>query len=333
MTEDTVTPMMAQYLEIKAQNAGALLFYRMGDFYEMFFDDAVAAAAALDIALTKRGFHMGEPIAMCGVPIHAAEGYLLTLIRKGFRVAIAEQMEDPAEAKKRGSKSVVRRDVVRLVTPGTLTEDSLLEARRSNYLCAFAEVRDEGALAWADISTGEFRVMPCPPARLSAELARLAPREVLVSESREAVWAEVVREAGAAMLVWQGGQSGTIGGGALEWLAIGRARELLATGGTRLDRQALGPNLGQCCGGAVTLLTEVYDARTLPEGAEVVAGGEALQGEGFFIQPTVLVNTRPDMKVVREEIFGPVLAIMPYDSEAEAVAIAFREFAIAIWAQ
>ncbi|MFN7052712.1 MAG: DNA mismatch repair protein MutS, partial [Gemmobacter sp.] len=163
--------MMAQYLEIKAGYADAILFYRMGDFYEMFFDDAVAASGALDIALTKRGTHMGEPIPMCGVPVHAAEGYLLMLIRKGFRVAIAEQMEDPAEAKKRGSKSVVRRDVVRLVTPGTLTEDSLLEARRHNYLAAFAEVRDEGALAWTDISTGELRVMPCPRARLSPELA------------------------------------------------------------------------------------------------------------------------------------------------------------------
>jgi DNA mismatch repair protein MutS len=157
----------------------------MGDFYEMFFDDAVAAAEALDIALTKRGFHLGEPIAMCGVPVHAAEGYLLTLIRKGFRVAIAEQLEDPAEAKKRGSKSVVKRDVVRLVTPGTLTEDSLLEARRHNFLAALAEVRDRGALAWADISTGEFRVMACPLARLGPELARLAPREVLVARQRE----------------------------------------------------------------------------------------------------------------------------------------------------
>ena len=181
MTDDNVTPMMAQYLEIKAQNPGALLFYRMGDFYEMFFDDAVAAAEALDIALTKRGKHLGEDIAMCGVPVHAAEGYLLTLIRKGFRVAIAEQLEDPAEAKKRGYKAVVRRDVVRLVTPGTLTEESLLEARRHNFLAAFAEVRDEAALAWADISTGEFRVMPCPAVRLGPELARLAPREVLVS--------------------------------------------------------------------------------------------------------------------------------------------------------
>ena len=190
---------MAQYLEIKARNPGALLFYRMGDFFEMFFEDAVAASAALDIALTKRGFHQGEPIAMCGVPVHAAEGYLLTLIRKGFRVAIAEQMEDPAEAKKRGSKSVVRRDVVRLVTPGTLTEDSLLEARRHNFLAAFAEVRDEAALAWCDISTGELRVMPCPALRLGPELARLAPREVLVSEARSQDHAEIIADMGAAL--------------------------------------------------------------------------------------------------------------------------------------
>ncbi len=199
MTDDATTPMMAQYLEIKAQYPGALLFYRMGDFYEMFFDDAVAASEALDIALTKRGFHAGQPIAMCGVPHHAAEGYLLTLIRKGFRVAIAEQMEDPAEAKKRGYKSVVRRDVVRLVTPGTLTEDSLLEARRHNYLAAYSVVRNEAALAWADISTGELRVMLCPLVRLGPELARIAPREVLVSEAQEAELAGLVAESGAAI--------------------------------------------------------------------------------------------------------------------------------------
>src|SRR6056300_1857413 len=149
-----VTPMMAQYLEVKARHADALLFYRMGDFYEMFFDDAVAAAQALDIALTKRGQHLGQDIPMCGVPVHAAEGYLLTLIRSGFRVAVCEQMEDPAEAKRRGSKSVVKRDVVRVVTPGTLTEESLLEARRHNYLAAYADVRGQSALAWVDISTG-----------------------------------------------------------------------------------------------------------------------------------------------------------------------------------
>lgn len=177
-----VTPMMAQYLDIKAQYPDALLFYRMGDFYELFFDDAVAAAEALDIALTKRGKHDGEEIPMCGVPHHAAEGYLLTLIRKGFRVAVGEQLESPAEAKKRGYKAVVKRDVVRLVTPGTLTEDSLLEARRHNFLVAFSELRDEAALAWADISTGAFHVMPISRARLSPELARLAPSELLVSD-------------------------------------------------------------------------------------------------------------------------------------------------------
>ncbi len=193
------TPMMAQYLEIKAQYADALLFYRMGDFYEMFFDDAVAAAAALDIALTKRGKHLGEDIPMCGVPVRAAEGYFLTLIRKGFRVAVCEQMEDPAEAKKRGSKSVVKREVVRLVTPGTLTEDSLLESRRHNFLASFSEVRDKAALAWVDISTGAFHVMACPPARLGPELARLTPQEIVISESLEGNYAELVTESGAAL--------------------------------------------------------------------------------------------------------------------------------------
>ncbi|MBV2359421.1 DNA mismatch repair protein MutS [Thalassococcus sp. CAU 1522] len=177
--------MMAQYLEIKAQYPDALLFYRMGDFYELFFDDAAAAAEALDIALTKRGKHAGEDIPMCGVPVHSAEGYLLTLIRKGFRVAVCEQMESPAEAKKRGSKSVVRRDVVRLVTPGTLTEESLLDARRHNYLAALSCVRDDWALAWCDISTGAFRVMRLGRARIGAELARLSPSELLTTESTE----------------------------------------------------------------------------------------------------------------------------------------------------
>ena len=199
MTDDATTPMMAQYLGIKAQNPGALLFYRMGDFYEMFFDDAWAAAEALDIALTKRGFHQGADIPMCGVPVHAAEGYLLTLIRKGFRVAIAEQMEDPAEAKTRGSKSVVKRAVVRLVTPGTLTEDALLEPRRHNYLAAYAQVRDEAALAWADISTGELRVMACPLVRLGPELARLAPREVLVAEGNGADVTAIIADLGTAL--------------------------------------------------------------------------------------------------------------------------------------
>lgn len=198
-TKATVTPMMAQYLEIKADHPDALLFYRMGDFYEMFFDDAVAASEALDIALTKRGKHEEQDIPMCGVPHHAAEGYFLTLIRKGFRVAVCEQMESPAEAKKRGYKSIVKREVVRLVTPGTLTEDSLLDARRHNFLAAYHIVRDEGALAWVDISTGAFHVMPCPGPQLGPELARLTPREVIVVDGSEASWAETVSESGAVL--------------------------------------------------------------------------------------------------------------------------------------
>ncbi|MEM9970207.1 MAG: DNA mismatch repair protein MutS [Pseudomonadota bacterium] len=197
--------MMAQYLEIKSEHPDALLFYRMGDFYELFFDDAVAAAGALDIALTKRGKHLGDDIPMCGVPVHSSESYLLALIRKGFRVAVCEQLEDPAEAKKRGSKSVVKRGVVRLVTPGTLTEDSLLQARRHNFLAAYAQIRDAAALAWVDISTGELRSLALTPARLSPELARLAPREVLLSEALVGDLEETVTDFGAAATPLPGG--------------------------------------------------------------------------------------------------------------------------------
>jgi DNA mismatch repair protein MutS len=177
------TPMMAQYLALKAAHADYLLFYRMGDFYELFFADAAKAAEALDIALTKRGKHQGEDIPMCGVPVHAAESYLEKLIRKGHRVAVCEQVEDPAEAKKRGSKSVVKREVVRLVTPGTLTEDSLLEARASNLLAALGRSGADFAIAAADMSTGEFSVGAVGRDEIATELARLAPRELLVPDA------------------------------------------------------------------------------------------------------------------------------------------------------
>ncbi len=177
------SPLMAQYLAIKEANPDSLLFYRMGDFYEMFFDDAARAAAALDIALTKRGKHLGRDIPMCGVPVHAAEVYLARLIRKGFRVAICEQVEDPAEAKRRGAKSVVRREIVRIVTPGTLTEETLLEARQSNYLAAIARADGGLALAWIDVSTGALAASPLAAAALAGELARLRPGEILVSET------------------------------------------------------------------------------------------------------------------------------------------------------
>ena len=180
---EAATPSMAQFLEIKAAHPGYLLFYRMGDFYELFFEDAVRAAEALDIALTKRGKHRGNDIPMCGVPVHAAEQYLEKLIRKGFRVAVCEQMEEPAEARKRGSKAVVRRDVVRLVTPGTLTEDSLLDARTANVLAALGHAGSSFAIAATDISTGEFRVSAVVPNEIATELARLSPKEILVPDN------------------------------------------------------------------------------------------------------------------------------------------------------
>jgi DNA mismatch repair protein MutS len=190
------TPLMAQYLEIKRAHPDCLLFYRMGDFYELFFEDAVRAAAALDITLTRRGKHEGEDIAMCGVPVHAADAYLARLIRQGFRVAVCEQMEDPAEARKRGGKSPVRRAVVRIITPGTLTEDTLLDARRHNYLAALAEAGGTLGLAWLDLSTGDVETQELLPTALAAALARLAPGEILLPERLAgrpdlfALWAE-----------------------------------------------------------------------------------------------------------------------------------------------
>ncbi|MDD9929610.1 MAG: DNA mismatch repair protein MutS, partial [Rhodospirillaceae bacterium] len=176
------TPMMVQYLAIKEEHQDYLLFYRMGDFYELFFDDAVAASAALDIALTKRGHHKGEDIPMCGVPVHSADAYLSKLIEKNFKVAVCEQTEDPAEAKKRGPKSVVNRQVVRLVTQGTLTEDSLLDARAHNHLAALADAGGQIGFAWLDISTGEFTVQPVAVGDLAAALSRVAPGELLAPE-------------------------------------------------------------------------------------------------------------------------------------------------------
>src|SRR5499425_2354710 len=183
------TPVMEQFIEIKAAHPDCLLFYRMGDFYELFFEDAEVAARALGIVLTKRGKHLGRDIPMCGVPIHRADEYLHRLIALGHRVAVCEQLEDPAEAKKRGSKSVVRRDVIRVVTPGTLTEDTLLDAKRNNYLLAIARARasiaeeSRFALAWIDISTGEFRIAECDRAGLAADIARLEPGEIIVSDA------------------------------------------------------------------------------------------------------------------------------------------------------
>ncbi|MFT5539670.1 MAG: DNA mismatch repair protein MutS, partial [Alphaproteobacteria bacterium] len=181
-SETAITPMMVQYLAIKKAHPDSLLFYRMGDFYELFFEDAINASRTLDIALTHRGKHQGVDIPMCGVPVHSHGSYLARLIREGFKVAVCEQIEDPAEAKKRGAKSVVARDVVRLITPGTLTEETLLDHTRNNFLVALADAQGAMALAWLDISTGEFVIGSVTPAALSAEIARLAPGEILLSE-------------------------------------------------------------------------------------------------------------------------------------------------------
>ena len=196
-----LTPMMAQYFEIKAANPDCLLFYRMGDFYELFFDDAEVASRALGIVLTKRGKHDGEDIRMCGVPIERADDYLNRLIALGHRVAVCEQLEDPAEAKKRGAKSVVKRDVIRLVTPGTITEERLLEPGRARLLVAVQRLRtSEGracyGLAALDLSTGAFALSETDEAGLAAEIARLEPSEIVASQGvyDEAPFARLIAE-------------------------------------------------------------------------------------------------------------------------------------------
>ncbi len=191
MTETSAnpTPVMAQYLQIKSEHKDYLLFYRMGDFYELFFDDAITASRALDIALTKRGKDKGQDIPMCGVPFHAYESYLAKLIRQGYKVAICEQMEDPQEAKKRGYKSIVKREVVRLVTPGTLTEDPLLDAKKNNFLLTLSKLGDTLGVAWLDISTGDFFLQEIvlkgkdEAVVLSNLLSKLSPVEILVSDA------------------------------------------------------------------------------------------------------------------------------------------------------
>ena len=186
---ENATPAMAQYIEIKHANPDCILFYRMGDFYELFFEDAELASRALGIALTKRGKHEGEDIPMCGVPVHAADDYLQKLIALDFRIAVCEQLEDPSEAKKRGSKAVVKRGVVRLVTPGTITEESLLDPGANCFLSAVSmiEQKDSGekyyAIAWADISTGVISTLETNAEKLSTDLCAIQPKEIIASET------------------------------------------------------------------------------------------------------------------------------------------------------
>lgn len=177
-----LTPMLQQYFDIKQHYPDCLLFYRLGDFYELFFEDAVKAAKILEITLTKRGKKEGDDIPMCGVPFHSSDSYISKLIREGFKVAVCEQVEDPAEAKKRGAKSVVKRDVVRVITPGTLTEDTLLEASQNNFLSAVVENKGTYGIASIDISTGVFLIENCPLLQLEGALAKLDPKEILIPQ-------------------------------------------------------------------------------------------------------------------------------------------------------
>ena len=183
---EATTPLMAQYLAVKERHQDCLLFFRLGDFYEMFFDDAVTASKALDIALTRRGQHQGQYVPMCGVPAHSYEGYVAKLIRSGHRVAICEQQERPDEAKKqaknRGGKTIVMRDVVRIITPGTLTEDSLLDARAANYLACLTSAGEEISISWCDIVAGQIFVQNVLPPDLSGVLARLDASEILIAQ-------------------------------------------------------------------------------------------------------------------------------------------------------
>src|SRR4051812_1446950 len=228
---DAPTPMMVQYHRLKDEAGDALLFYRMGDFFELFFDDARVAARCLDIALTKRGESGGEPVPMCGVPVHAAEGYLARLIRAGHRVAIAEQTESPAEARKaRGSKALVERAIVRLVTPGTLTEEALLEPAAANWLAAVARAGDDWAVAAADISTGRFELVACGPGELAAELARLAPSEVVAEAGVPGIRA-TAGKGGFDSLVGETALKRRFGLATLDGLGSPTRAELAAAGG------------------------------------------------------------------------------------------------------
>src|SRR5438128_4566535 len=242
---DAPTPMMMQYRRLKEEAGDAMLFYRMGDFFELFFDDAKAASACLDIALTKRGADAGEPIPMCGVPVHAAESYLARLIKAGHRVAIAEQTESPAEARKaRGSKALVDRAIIRLVTPGTLTEETLLDSGSANWLAAVGRAGDDWVIAAADISTGRFELVSCGPGELAAELARLAAAEVIADAAVPAI-ETIPGKGGFDSLVGERSLKSRFGLATLDGLGSPSHAELAAAGGllTYLDATQKGAGI------------------------------------------------------------------------------------------
>jgi DNA mismatch repair protein MutS len=313
------TPAMVQYLELKRRHPDCLLFYRMGDFYELFFEDAVKAAAALDITLTKRGKHEGADIPMCGVPVHAADAYLSRLIRQAFKVAVCEQIEDPAEARKRGGKSPVRRAVVRVVTPGTLTEDTLLDARRHNYLVGLAEAAGALGLAWLDLSTGDFFLQPVAQSALGAALARLEPGEIVVSDrllqrpelfDLFAEWKSVLTPLPGARFDSEAGRrrlEALYGVASLDGFG-GFGRAELAAGGALVDyveltQQGKRPRLGQPRGIAAGAVMEIDAAtRRNLELAQTLTG----ERRGSLLAAIDRTVTGPGARLLADRLAAPL---------------------------
>ncbi len=328
------TPAMSQYLEIKAVNPGYLLFYRMGDFYEMFFEDAEIASRALGIVLTKRGRHQGQDIPLCGVPVHAAQDYLRKLIGLGHRVAICEQLEDPAEAKKRGSKAVVKRDVVRLVTAGTLTEDDLLPARAANYLAALAMLGHgdaDFALAFADVSTGECAVLPLGPAALADELARVAPAELLVSEATRAALAERKMPLPPAATVLLAGAAFDSSAAAATIAAAFGPGVVDPTAYSRVERAALGALLGYIAasqkGVAVALSPPRREALAAHMAIDLAtrAALELLEtqrgtAQGALLEAIDCCATPAGSRLLARRLAAPLCAPDPINARLDAVA-------------
>jgi DNA mismatch repair protein MutS len=304
---DAPTPMMAQYRRLKDEAGDALLFYRMGDFFELFFDDARIASACLDIALTKRGADAGEPIPMCGVPVHSAESYLARLIKGGNRVAIAEQTESPAEARKaRGSKALVDRAIVRLVTPGTLTEETLLESSAANWLAAVGRAGDEWAIAAADISTGRFELVRCGPSELAAELARLSPAETIADTPLPGMQA-AVGKGGFDSVAGERSLRTRFGLATLDGLGSPSRAELAAAGGllAYLDATQKGAGILLDAPRRVSRAAHMaIDAATRDslELARAVGGGVA----GSLLGEIDRCQTAPGRRLLCEDISAPL---------------------------
>ena len=328
------SPFLAQYLALKERHAQELLFFRMGDFYELFFEDAIKASKSLDIALTKRGQYQGADIPMCGVPVHTADNYLARLIRAGHRVAICEQLEDPAEARRRGSKAIVARDVVRIVTPGTLSEDSLLEAGRNNYLAALARAGDPQslALAWLDMSTGECHIAQTRPDRLASELARIRPRELIAPEALgadDAMRASLAGE-GFALTLLPGARFDSLSGerriaeqygvATLDGFG-GLARAEIAAFGALIDyvtltQKGAAPRLKapRREDGAATLLMDAATCANL-ELIETLSGARA----GSLIGEIDETKTAGGARLLRRRLLAPSAVVEEINSRLDAV--------------